>query len=296
VTYLAPVLFALFAWWFSTGAIIYLDGLPRHTFKWSMLGASLIYGAALYGLWLSAADATPHGAYLAFASALGAWAWHEISFYMGYVTGPRRHACAEGCEGWAHFGHALKVSLWHELAIVAAFAVILALTWDQPNRVGLWTFAIFWAMHESARLNVFLGVRNVNAHFLPEHLAYLKSFLRQKPMNLLFPLSVTASTAICAALATEAAIAAEPFQQTAYTFLATILCLAILEHWFLVLPIPAEAMWNWSMKSRVAATDGAERRGGLPRVPRHLVAVNHPVHCNSRPKAQYPTCPAEYQG
>jgi len=49
---------------------------------------------------------------------------HEISFHMGYVTGPRK----PGCHGWVHFGHALKVSLWHELAIVASFAVILLLT------------------------------------------------------------------------------------------------------------------------------------------------------------------------
>jgi putative photosynthetic complex assembly protein 2 len=190
------------------------------------------------------------GAYGAFAFALIAWGWHEISFYMGYVTGPRRHACEDGCSGWSHFGHALQVSLWHELAILVSFGIILLLTWDGANEIGLWTFVILWWMHESARLNVFLGVRNLNAHFLPEHLAYLKSFLNNKPMNLLFPFSVTISTIICAVLATEAAIAVDPFRQAGFTFLATMMALAILEHWFLVLPVPAEAMWNWSMKSR----------------------------------------------
>lgn len=248
--YLWPILFALFVWWFSTGAIIYLDGLPTRTFKWSMLGATILFAAALYGLWASANDTSVKGAYVAFAAALVAWGWHEISFYMGYVTGPRKHACREGCSGWAHFGHAIGVSLWHELAILASFLVIAALTWGADNQVGLWTFVILWWMHESARLNVFLGVRNVNAHFLPPHLAYLKSFLSQKPMNLLFPFSVTISTAICAALVTEALIVTDPFEQAGLTFLATMLALAILEHWFLVLPVPAEAMWNWSMKSR----------------------------------------------
>lgn len=258
--YLGPILFALFVWWFSTGAIIYLDGLPRPTFKWSMLGATVLLGAAFYGLWCSAGDTTVRGAYLAFASALIAWAWHEISFYMGYVTGPRKHACEDGCSGWAHFGHALKVSLWHELAIVASFGVILALTWGGANTIGLWTFIILWWMHESARLNVFLGVRNLNAHFLPPHLAYLKSFLNNKPMNLLFPFSVSISTVICSVLATEAAIAADPFRQTGFTFLSTMMVLAILEHWFLVLPVPAEAMWNWSMKSRQAPQATPEAR------------------------------------
>ena len=28
-----PVLCTLFVWWFSTGAILYLDGLPRRTHR-----------------------------------------------------------------------------------------------------------------------------------------------------------------------------------------------------------------------------------------------------------------------
>jgi putative photosynthetic complex assembly protein 2 len=264
VTYLWPILFALFVWWFSTGAIIYLDGLPVRTFKWSMLGATAILGAGFYGLWASAGDTTLHGAYIAFAAALAVWAWHEISFYMGYVTGPRQHACREGCSGWAHLGHALQVSLWHELAILVSFGVIVALTWGEANQIGLWTFVILWWMHESARLNVVLGVRNVNAHFLPPHLAYLKSFLNQKPMNLLFPFSVTISTVICAVLGTEAVLATDPFEQAGYTFLATMMALAIIEHWFLVLPVPAEAMWNWSMKSREQAKPTPDARRDAP--------------------------------
>ena len=39
VQYGLPVLYALFVWWFSTGLIIYLDGLPRSTYRWTMLGA-----------------------------------------------------------------------------------------------------------------------------------------------------------------------------------------------------------------------------------------------------------------
>lgn len=271
--YLWPILFALFVWWFSTGAIIYLDGLPMKTFKWSMAGATAILAASLAGLAISSGDVSVQGAYVAFASALGVWAWHEISFYMGYVTGPRKHACADGCKGWAHLGHALMVSLWHELAIIASFAGILALTWGGENQVGLWTFVILWWMHESARLNVVLGVRNVNAQFLPAHLAYLKSFLAVKPMNLLFPVSVTVSTVICAVMATEAALATDPFRQAGFTFLATMMALAILEHWFLVLPLPSEGLWNWSMKSRERA--GAEAKRHAPQTHDQTLVLAH---------------------
>lgn len=276
---LAPIFFALFVWWFSTGAIIYLDGLPMRTFKFSMIAATVVCGVSFYGLWASASDTSVQGAYLAFASALGIWAWHEISFYMGYVTGPRKHACEEGCGGIAHLGHALQVSLWHELAILVSFAFVAALTWSSANEIGLWTFLILWWMHESARLNVVLGVRNVNAHFLPEHLAYLKSFLNQKPMNLFFPVSVTVSTVICSVLATEAALAEDPFEQAGFTFLATMMALAILEHWFLVLPVPAEAMWSWSMKSRQAGEGDHDHRGHDHRTAlthRHEHARHHP--------------------
>jgi putative photosynthetic complex assembly protein 2 len=282
--YLGPVLFALFVWWFSTGAIIYLDGLPRKTFKWSMLAATGILAAGFYGLWASAGDTTVHGAYVAFASTLAIWAWHEISFYMGYVTGPRKHACEEGCSGATHLGHAVAVSLWHELAIIVSFAAIAAMTWGGANEIGLWTFLILWWMHESARLNVVLGVRNLNAQFLPPHLDYLKSFLNPKPMNLLFPVSVTVSTVICVMLVMAAADATDPFQQAGFTFLATMMTLAILEHWFLVLPMPSEVMWNWSMKSRERRGNEGRHGQSLPAHSGH--AHDHKVHHTHVPVAR----------
>jgi hypothetical protein len=39
------------------------------------------------------------------------------------------------------------------------------------------------------------------------------------------------------------------------TFLATMMILANLEHWFLVLPIPVEKLWNWSLKSHEATEE-----------------------------------------
>ena len=170
---------------------------------------------------------------------------------MGFVTGPRTAPCPEGCSGWKHFLHAIQTSLWHELAIIAAAGVVTALTWNQPNKVGLWTFMVLWWMHQSAKLNVFLGVRNLNEEFLPDHLAFLRSFLTKKPMNLLFPFSVTISSVICVVM-WERAIApgATHFTQAGGTFVATMMALAILEHWFLVLPLPSATLWHWGLASR----------------------------------------------
>ncbi len=249
--YVFPALFALFVWWFSTGIIMYLDGLPRRTFRWSMLGATVLLAASLWGLHATGGDTSVRGAYVGFTCGLLAWGWQEISFYMGFVTGTRKQPCEEGCRGWRHFGHAIQTSLWHELAIIAAAIAVVALTWHAPNQVGMWTFMVLWWMHQSAKLNVFLGVRNLNEEFLPEHLQFLRSFLTKKPMNLLFPVSITVSTVILVRLV-DAAIApdASRFDAAGFCFLSVLMALAVLEHWLLVLPLPAAALWGWSLSSR----------------------------------------------
>ncbi|MGI4976761.1 MAG: putative photosynthetic complex assembly protein PuhE [Janthinobacterium lividum] len=249
--YVFPALFALFVWWFSTGIIMYLDGLPRRTFKWSMLGATVLLAASLWGLHATGSDTSVRGAYVGFTCGLLAWGWQEISFYMGFVTGTRKQPCEEGCRGWRHFGHAIQTSLWHELAIIAAAIAVVALTWHAPNQVGMWTFMVLWWMHQSAKLNVFLGVRNLNEEFLPEHLQFLRSFLTKKPMNLLFPVSITVSTVILVRLV-DAAITpgVTRFDAAGFCFLSVLMALAVLEHWLLVLPLPAAALWGWSLSSR----------------------------------------------
>ena len=249
--YVLPGLFALFVWWLSTGIIMYLDGLPRRTFKWSLLGATVLFGASLAGLAITRDTTTLRAAYWAFTFGLLAWGWQEISFYMGYVTGPRRAPCAENCRGWRHFGHAIQTSLWHELAIIASAIGVVALTWHGRNQIGTWTFMVLWWMHQSAKLNVFLGVRNLNEEFLPEHLQFLRSFLTKKSMNLLFPVSITVSTVILVYLVQAAGAAhATRFDRAGFSFLSTMMALAILEHWLLMLPLPAAALWGWSLRSR----------------------------------------------
>jgi putative photosynthetic complex assembly protein 2 len=245
-------MFALFVWWFSTGAIIFLDNLHRDTFKYSMLGATAVSFLCLIGISVTSHEATLKATYEAFFFGLFAWGWQEISFYMGYVTGPRKASCPENCGGWAHFVHAVQTSLWHELAIIGSASLIVWLTWGRPNQVGMWTFMVLWWMHQSAKLNVFFGVRNLNEEFLPEHLNFLKSFLKSKPMNLFFPISITVSMVVTTMLFEHAAHATTPFARAGNMFLATMMALAILEHWFLVIPLPAGKLWQWGLASRKA--------------------------------------------
>jgi putative photosynthetic complex assembly protein 2 len=209
---------------------------------------------AVIGLAHTAGQTTTSGAYCAFTCALLVWGWHELTFLTGWLTGPRKVASPAGTEGWTRLVHAVQAILWHELAIIAMGLTIVALTWNQPNQVGTWTFLVLWTMRTSAKLNLFLGVRNLSEEFLPDHLKYLQSFFRRRPMNLLFPVSVSASTVV-AVLMVIAAIdpGTGPEALVGLMLVTTMLAMAILEHWLLVLPLPSTALWRWAMRSHGVA-------------------------------------------
>jgi putative photosynthetic complex assembly protein 2 len=250
-----PVLYALLLWWVSTGVLLYLQGLPRRTFPWSMLGMTVVALAALYGHTATSTESSVGAAYLSFTCALLVWAWIELSYYSGLVTGLHTDPCPPDATQWRRFEMAVRTSLYHELAIVATAALLAGLAWEAENQVGTWTFIILWVMRWSAKLNLFLGVPNLNESWLPEHLRFLSSYMPKRPMNLLFPVSVTGATVILGLLVQSASAGeAEPFRSVGLMLVASLLALGILEHWFLVLPISEATLWRW-------ATQGAEEQG-----------------------------------
>lgn len=269
---IGPVLFTLFVWWFSTGLILWLDRLPRSTFPWSMAGATLVALAGLAALYGSRHTPTRAGAYCAFASAIAVWGWHECSFLFGYVTGPERGPLPADCRGRPRFVRALRSILHHELALAATALLIVALTAGGANKVGLWTFLILWVMRISTKINLFLGVPNVGEEFLPNDLRYIATYFARRPMNLFFPLAVSAGTALLVHLLRElSGPALTGFQSVAHSFLATLLALAVIEHWFLVAPLPVAALWSWSLKARGEAPPLAESKAQVVR----LVSPTH---------------------
>lgn len=248
---LVPVACAILLWWLATGAIVYLDGLPRRTFKWTFAASTVLAGLAIGALVASRDWTEPLGAALAFAGAFFVWAWLEVSFYTGYVTGPRRARCLPGCGGWRHLGHAIGVSLYHELALLGALGIVWWIARDAANTVGLWTFAVLLAAHVSARLNVLLGVPHVTEVFLPEHLDHVRDFIGPPDArHALLPLSIAAFTALAIFLGIEAVAASTPFEATARAILAATAALAAAEHWALALPWRVERLWDWSVSSR----------------------------------------------
>jgi putative photosynthetic complex assembly protein 2 len=265
--YALPALFTLFIWWLSTGVVLYIVGRPRSTFGPTLAVMTLLAGLAAYGLYVTSNDTSVSGAYIAFSSALVLWGWHEVSFLTGLLTGPRKsprpdHPPEPG-PSRAPFKAATETVIHHELAILATVIALAIGLWDASNQIGLWTFVIFWLMRLSAKLNIYLGVRNLAEQFLPAHLTYLKSYFCRRSMNGLFPVSVTVATVVTLLLAQYATAAdAQPFDVAGYTFLATLLALAVLEHWFLVMPVPADSLWNWGLASRASGPLASKAEDG----------------------------------
>ncbi len=264
----APILYALFAWWFATGAILWLDRRPAHTFRWSMLGATAALAAALIVFWASARQSSPDAAFAAFTAALIIWGWHEMSFLMGFITGPRAAPCLPEARGWTRFRLAAATLIWHELAIAATGLGLIAIAWGQPNQMGVLAFVILWVMRLSAKFNLFLGVANRGESFLPDHLRHLESYFRKRRFNPLLPVSVLAGTAVAVWLAGRAlAPQSVPFEAVGFSLLFTLLALAVLEHMFMVAPLPETLLWRWALPASAAPTlhskalKSAQKRG-----------------------------------
>ena len=260
---IVPTLFAIFIWWFATGVVMLLNGMPRTTFRWSVLISSLLAITALYGMSHTATTLNVVNAYCAFTCALLVWGWHELTFLTGWLTGPRREVCT-AVSGWPRFTQAVSSILWHELGILAGGLAVAAITWNANNQVGLWTFAVLWVMRTSAKLNLFFGVRNLSEELLPTHLAYMASYFKRRPMNALLPVSIALSTLVLVLIGLRATnVDSTGADKVALVLVGSMLAMAILEHFLLVLPLSSTALWRWAMGNRAplvvtAAADSME--------------------------------------
>jgi putative photosynthetic complex assembly protein 2 len=236
------------AWWLSTGVVLLLNSRAASAQRLAFTVMCAVALCALAALpWLShqTSAASAIGGFLA---GLSVWAWLEMSYLMGFITGPRQAPCPDEVGLARRFWLALQTSLYHELLVLGAMLLTAALCSGGDNRVAAATCATLGLMRWSAKLNLFLGVRNYNQDWLPAHLSYLDSYTRRARMNPLFPLSVIAAGAVTVQLLTTAMATTDPFLRAGDLLVAALLSLAILEHWFLVLPFGETALWRWAQE------------------------------------------------
>lgn len=252
-------LLALFLWWFSTGAILWrvrhADRAGGQAHLWSVIwGLPLLIGG-VWGLTVTLADPTAPAVYGAFLAALALWGWIELAFLSGVITGPNRKPATPHARGWDRFAQATMTILWHEVVLILALAVLAYAAWQAANPFGLYTFAVLFFARASAKLNLFFGVPRIHTEFLPRPLAHLASHFRHAGMNWLFPISVTLLTFAAACWLERAVTAPTDAARAGHVLIAALTLLALLEHWFMVLPLPDQKLWRWMLPESPATLD-----------------------------------------
>jgi putative photosynthetic complex assembly protein 2 len=260
-----PAIFVVFVWYASTGVIFYANGRAETTYRWSLLAAAAI-ASVLVGAVATVGDGSaPGDAVLGFLTAIAVWGLVEMSFLMGVITGPRQTDCPPGCRGWQRFVYAFQVIAYHEVALLMGLAVLVASGSGPANTVAVWTFALLWLMRLSTKFNLFLGVPNTSVDLLPQRIAHIKSYFRQAPMNVVFPLSITLATLAVFGLGLRTVDAtASRFDVTAFSMLTTLAVLGLIEHWFLVVPLQIEKLWAWSLDGGLVRPQSAKSQAAEP--------------------------------
>lgn len=251
-------LLALFVWWFSTGAILWIVKMTDRKDKGAGVRATLLalpmLGLGLWGFWSTLGDISVFGACAAFLSALCIWGWIELAFLTGVITGPNDYPLPKGTPEFGRFIRAWGTLAYHEMLLAGTLVCLVLIGQDAPNIFGFWTFAVLFFARLSAKLNLYLGVPRINVDFLPSALAHLATYFRIRPLNWLFPISVTALTFATACWLERIYAAPTDGQLIGFSLLAAITALALLEHWVMVLPIPDEKLWRWMLPAQTQPT------------------------------------------
>ncbi|MEI7644231.1 MAG: putative photosynthetic complex assembly protein PuhE [Chloroflexales bacterium] len=235
-TYLYPPLVVVGIWVALTAGVLGLNRRgPRAARLGLILGMPLL-GIAHWQLGLARHDLSAMGAYRAFAAGMVVWAWHELAFYSGLVSGPWQRACPAHARGVVRFGYALGTHLYHELACVVELVLMLYLLGDATNWVGPIIFCLSWALQHSAKLNVLLGVPTLQIDLFPPHLRYLGSYWARRPASSFFLPSVSVSTLLAGLLWLSASSLSPDPVAVRLALIASVVTLGALEHWLLLMP------------------------------------------------------------
>ena len=222
-------------WWVATGLTIAVQqrDATRVLALW-ITSALAILGVAL--VVRSRDDTTPQAARQAFFGAALIWWWGAAIFYGG--VGLRLPSVAAGAHGSAELAwHAIAATARADLLMVAALALLTVLVWCRPNRVALWTLAAFWGTLQTAKLNVFFGVRNSGAEMLPAHLTGLSVFFGPPRNSALLTPTLLLLTALAIWLVRRTIYARSPFVRHAMGMMSLLLVLALVEHVALGVPM-----------------------------------------------------------
>jgi putative photosynthetic complex assembly protein 2 len=246
-----PMVVTLLVWFFATGLIAWLDNRDRATFPRALMIAGASGIAGLIAVVAGSMMPSITGAYIGFGGALMVWSWHEASFLMGAVAGPRREPSRPGAHGWDRFVDASSTLIYHEIALALTALMLLSVSWNAPNPTGAQVFVLLFALRLCSKLVLFAGVPNEIGTLLPPHLQYLCSYFGPQRFSGAFLCSLVGTLSLAAWLGANA-LAAPPSSAEAVSasLLFTLGALGAIEHIFFALPFRDGALWGWALPSR----------------------------------------------
>lgn len=240
------LLISVLLWWLMTGLALMSVHQPQMARKTIFALVSVLAAIAVMGVSANAAAHTPQAAVLGFVMGLVIWAWLELSYLMGYITGPVKTPAHDNMNSPQRFYNALGTTIYHELLVVAVVGLVCMLGAGSPNPTVQNTLAVLWLMRWSTKLNLFLGVRHFNSQWLPHNLRYITTYLRPG-RNSWFMVVSTLAVAYCTYLLfLNGKGAPDPATTLSLFLIAWLAVLALLEHLFLMMPMGETALWRWA--------------------------------------------------
>ena len=237
-------------WWLFTGLAL-ISAHQRPPIKNLLFGLSTIVAiGCIASVPYISADPSLVAVLFGFLFALLIWAWLELMFLMGIVTGPNKSLATQGRGVGQKFKRALATMIYHEVVVISVIGLTFFLGGEQPtNPIIFYVLLVLWIMRCSTKLNLFFGVRHFNHGWLPKSHKHVASYVSVgKNSALMTPSSSLA--AIFAALLFSRAFATDDTSVALSLFLlAWVAALAAVEHVFLMYRVGEEALWRWAVKS-----------------------------------------------
>lgn len=280
------ILATMISWWFLTGALLMIVRRKESSGEESSLltlFAMIVSGGAGLGLLLFSndqPDAT--GACLALTGAFLVWSMHELAFLSGKLTGPVKTACPAGLHGWPRFVHAWRAVRDHEIALLLTILGLVALLYDGSNLLGLGAVVVLWVMRISSKMVLFLGAPCADTTLLPRNVSYLASYFETRRTTPLFPLFVAVIAMLLCYGIWMTITSVTTFQSLSYAILSTIILLALIEHFFLVLPVREHRLWQWALPDvEKSHTESSEAHSStFPKQNTNQTAMPHGIGSN----------------
>ena len=235
-------------WWLVTGVIV---ALQRN--EWTKFAAWVISTAvavwATYVIHAQRGVRTAASARRTFLAATAIWMWINVGLYGGWIVGPGHAASGAGGATVFRATDAIASLLWHELLCVLVLFVSWLHVRTSPNRLAFSALVTYWAVLQVAKLNIFFGVANPGARFLPPHLQFLLTYYGP-PINTDFlPVSFFAAVGVALLFWWHGWQAREAFLRQSRALLAMLIALAAVE--YLLLAVPSDApLWEVFLKAR----------------------------------------------